>query len=569
MSTAASCIFFIPIAICISLATIVRCFEEVDPHYRLGPHHVSKRDVDGTERESPWLNTDWNALGRKRIKMAKTLLENSRNTKRAKNVILFIGDGMGLPSISAGRVLKAQVNNLKGEDIYLAWEKFPHAGLARTYNVDRTTADSAGTATAYLSGMKANYGTIGVNEKVKVKDCSNIEGNKLKSILHKSIDAGKWTGVVTTTRITHASPAGCYASTPSRNWESTVPRNVTKADKCSDIAYQLVHEDRNKDIRVIFGGGSLNFLPNSSFDEVSNKTGLRTDDRNLLEEWLSMKRKDSKKAVLLRNRTEFDSFDPMKMDFVFGLFQGSHLSYEVDRKPNEEPSLSEMTEAAIRMLNRSPNGFFLFVEGGRIDHAHHNNNAYRALYETLALEKAVEAALKLTNPEETLVLVTADHSHVFNLGGYARFEESIFGFADSDEEPPLDKKAYTQLMYANGPGFAYHRIVNGSEKPRKNLTNEVHHKDFLQDAGIWLELETHGGEDVAVYASGPWSHLFQGTEEQSYVAHVMMYASCVGQYLTEDHCNCSTTFSKNIFHFIHLLSFWIFLNVFTTEEMRW
>lgn len=65
--------------------------------------------------------------------------------------------------------------------------------------------------------------------------------------------------------------------------------------------------------------------------------------------------------------------------------------------------------------------------GGRIDHAHHNNNAYRALYETLALEKAVESALKLTNPKETLVLVTADHSHVFNLGGYSRFEESIFG----------------------------------------------------------------------------------------------------------------------------------------------
>ena len=95
------------------------------------PHHVSKRDVDSKGRESPWLNTDWNALGRKRIKMSKTLLENSRNTKKAKNVILFIGDGMGLPSISAGRILKAQVNNLKAEDIYLAWEKFPYAGLAR------------------------------------------------------------------------------------------------------------------------------------------------------------------------------------------------------------------------------------------------------------------------------------------------------------------------------------------------------------------------------------------------------------------------------------------------------
>ena len=125
------------------------------------------------------------------------------------------------------------------------------------------------------------------------------------------------------------------------------------------------------------------------------------------------------------------------------------MQYETDREKDKggEPSLAEMTAKAIDMLSQNNDGYVLMVEAGRIDHAHHAGNAYRALEDTVALSDAVKAALAKVNQEETLVIVTADHSHVFTIAGYPKRNNPILGIAGEGD----DKKPYTTLGYMNGP----------------------------------------------------------------------------------------------------------------------
>lgn len=138
------------------------------------------------------------------------------------------------------------------------------------------------------------------------------------------------------------------------------------------------------------------------------------------------------------------------------------MDHEADRNRSEEgePSLAEMCTKAVEVLRNNPNGFFLMVESGRIDHAHHLNNAYRALTDTLALDEAVQAVARLVNLSNTLLVVTADHSHVFTFGGFPRRGNLILGVDNLPSD--LDQLPYTTLLYGNGPGY---------QALRENLTN--------------------------------------------------------------------------------------------------
>lgn len=138
------------------------------------------------------------------------------------------------------------------------------------------------------------------------------------------------------------------------------------------------------------------------------------------------------------------------------------MAHEADRNRSDtgEPSLAEMSLKALDVLKHNPNGFVLLVESGRIDHAHHLNNAYRALTDTLALDEAVKTIMDNVNLSNTLLLVTADHSHVFTFGGFPQLENSILGLDSQISD--IDHLPYTTLLYANGPGY---RMV------RENLTN--------------------------------------------------------------------------------------------------
>ena len=171
------------------------------------------------------------------------------------------------------------------------------------------------------------------------------------------------------------------------------------------------------------------------------------------------------------------------------------------------------------------------VEGGRIDHAHHEGNAYRALKDTVALSDAVRAAVQKVNLSETLIIVTADHSHTFFIQGYPARGNNIMGLVrevdnngDFDENPTPDrnKKPFTTLGYANGTA------VRGSERP--NLTEEaVTNPDYKQEANIPLVAETHAGEDVAIFATGLNAHLIRGSMEQNWIFYVMADAMRLGR----------------------------------------
>lgn len=300
------------------------------------------------------------------------------------------------------------------------------------------TADSACSATAYLTGIKANYQTIGVNAKVHLNDCqaSLEKKNHASSIMQWAQRAGKATGIVTTTRVTHASPAGTYARTANRNWECDADMSATE---CSDIAKQLIREDPGRGFNVIYGGGRKKFLPTKA-------KGQRKDGLNLIDEWLMAK--DSPNADYVGNRQELLALNHSKIEHVLGLFASSHLDYHLNAG-DDQPTLKELTISAINVMKKNPRGFVLFVEGGRIDHGHHSTKARYALDETIEFSDAIHAATLETNEDETLMVVTADHAHTMTISGYSQRGRDILGL--NSKVSDVDKMPYMTISYANGP----------------------------------------------------------------------------------------------------------------------
>ena len=468
---------------------------------------------------------------------------------KAKNVILFVGDGMGISTITAARILAGQLQGEMGEDHQLSFETMPYSGFVKTYNVDAQTPDSAGTMTAMASGVKTDVGVIGIDEAVERGNCASGKGHELVTSLELAEIAGKSTGIVSTARITHATPAATYAKSADRNWEDISDMPASESANCEDIASQLVNFEKNLEARfsgvdvdgieVVMGGGRRHFLPKdaafNSADAVSAVEGDRTDARNLVTEWQTT----YPTGTYVMDQTGFDAIsdDATK---VFGLFNESHMQYEADRGNDiaGEPSLSQMTEKAINVLDNNDKGFFLTVESGRIDHAHHAGNAYNALNDTIELANAVKVAMENTNPEETLIVVTADHSHVFTIAGYPKRGNPILGkvVGVGQTEPSLaaDDMPYTTVGYTNGGGFR--DLGNETDADagynfapvtgRVDLSNvDTTAPGFHQEALVPLSSETHAGEDVGVYAMGPGAHLVTGTNEQSFLFHVMDFAA--------------------------------------------
>lgn len=505
-------------------------------------------------------NSHWSKQATKQVlnaKVASTQINNKKGA--AKNIILFIGDGMGVSTVTAARILAGQQLGKQGEEHQLSFDKFPFTGLIKTYNTNQQTADSAGTMTAIITGVKTKAGMISVSEEAIRGECLTSKNHELLTTLELAEIAGKKTGIVTNTRVTHATPAATYAKSPERDWEDTSDMPQKAIDEgCLDIADQLVHFEtlleqkvnKGKDhqningIDVVMGGGRRHFLrktkKDNTADAKSKKEGDRKDGRNLIHEWQAQ----YPQGKYIIDQENFDKIDPNNTEKLLALFNESHMRYEADRHNDKlgEPSLSEMTDKAIKILQNNDNGFFLMVEAGRIDHAHHAGSAYNALTEAVELSKAVQIALDNTNPEETLIIVTADHSHVFTIAGYPTRGNPILGKVIGNDskgnpkaEPELDAEGqpYTTLGYTNGRGFknlgnetnankSYkHDITAG----REDLTEiNTEQSGYHQEALIPYSIETHGAEDVAIYATGPGSHLVTGTNEQNIIFHIMNYA---------------------------------------------
>ena len=437
---------------------------------------------------------------------------------------------MGVSTTTAIRILDGQRKGMAGEENVLPFERFPHVALSKTYEVNQQVGESAGTATAMMSGRKTNAGFIGVDMYANRGDCASSRQHHLASILELSELAGKSTGIVSTTRLTHATPAAAYAHVPERDWEND--RDLSEEARlngCRDIASQLIDFPYGDGIEVAMGGGRIKFLPFDVDDpEGADNFEGRQDDRDLTGEWLTR----YPNSAYVWNKDQFDDIDPQSTDHLLGLFNSDHMQFEADRAedPGGEPSLAEMTRKAIEVLRRNPNGYFLMVEGGRIDHGHHDNNAYRALTDGIAFADAIAAAVKMTDPSDTLMIVTADHSHTFIIGGYPTRGNPILGKVITNDSRgqvnPFyatvdDGKPYTTLGYLFGPGGAW----VGGPRPDLSEVDTEHDKNFLQQSGLPAEDDTHGGEDVAVYARGPGAEKVRGVIEQNRIFDIMKAAS--------------------------------------------
>ncbi|ERE82115.1 intestinal-type alkaline phosphatase [Cricetulus griseus] len=466
------------------------------------------------EEENPAF---WNQKAAEALNVAKKLQPIQTS---AKNLIIFLGDGMGVPTVTATRILKGQLEGHLGPETPLAMDSFPYMALSKTYSVDRQVPDSASTATAYLCGVKTNYKTIGVSAAARFDQCNTTFGNEVISVMYRAKQAGKSVGVVTTTRVQHASPAGTYVHTVNRNWygDADMPASALQ-EGCKDIATQLIS---NMDINVILGGGRKYMFPagtpDPEYPNDVNQTGTRLDGRDLVQEWLS--KHQGSQYVWNREELIQKSLDP-SVTYLMGLFEPVDTKFEIQRDPLMDPSLKDMTEAALRVLSRNPKGFYLFVEGGRIDRGHHLGTAYLALTEAVMFDTAIEKASQLTSEKDTLTIVTADHSHVFSFGGYTLRGTSIFGLAPLKA---LDGKSYTSILYGNGPGY-----VGTGERPNVTAA-ESRDPSYQQQAAVPVKSETHGGEDVAIFARGPQAHLLHGVQEENYIAHVMAFAGCLEPY---------------------------------------
>ncbi len=422
-----------------------------------------------------------------------TAKSNLGSKSQAKNVILFIGDGMGISTITAARIFDGQSQGKKGEEHQLAFETFENVALVKTYNTNTQVPDSAGTATAIMSGYKTNIGTINVPPALldaRSADSCNPEALP-PTLTQRAQNAGKAVGILSTARITHATPAAMYSHSPSRDLEADKDIKGVFSN-CTSIAQQMV----DSEAEVIMGGGF------KEFTEGQIET-LKTD------------------FIYVGNKTEMAAAQNGKLR---GLFNRSHMSYEADRTETDEPSLAEMTSVAIDRLSNNKEGYVLMVEAGRVDHAHHGTNAFRALTDMQALNEAVKVA-KAKAGDDTLIMVTADHSHVFTMAGYPVRGNPILGLAKGfnpetrqiEAIKDKDGKPYTTLGYHNGPN------VREADSPA--LTdNMVQAKDFRQQTAVNLGSETHAGEDVALYATGPGAENVRGVMEQNKIYNVMAKA---------------------------------------------
>ena len=465
----------------------------------------------------------------------------------AKNVIFFLGDGMGPVTVTAARIYKGEKqlaatpgSLVTSERAKLTMQSLGYAARVKTFSNDGQTTDSAPSMAAYMTGVKANNEVISMSSDtlayaadgtqfINGEDttCAATNGKPAQTLLELSKAKGRAVGAVSTTRVGHATPAATYAHICNRNAYNTIAEQSVPGHP----RYNTLLGDG---VDVLLGGGQRNYLPKSV-----NASSKRTDDVNLVTAM------QAKGYSYVDSGTKLSALDATKATKLLGLFSQSEMAYELDRvnQKLDQPSLSQMTEKALDVLSRNDKGFFLMVEGGRIDHALHGSNAKRALEDTLAMDKAIDAALAYMEKKDpglknTLVVVTADHDHAIAFNGYTRIGNPILGkvrdYQTNELAKAADGKPYTTLVFGNGgrPNSTAASQVNTEDgnKPwvapargavREDLTNvDTTQDNFLQEVGINLGTpgsETHGGGDVMLFAGGAGAKIFKGTMDNTRV----------------------------------------------------
>lgn len=308
-------------------------------------------------------------------------------TKKPKNVILMIGDGMGVSHVFAAMTAN-------GGHLFL--ENFKHTGFSKTQSADNFITDSAAGGTALSSGVKANNGSIGLNADTIPE----------KTLLEEAEEKGLATGLVSTSAITHATPASFISHQNSRG-------------SYEDIAADFLKND----IEVFIGGGYKHFTQ-------------RKDGRNLVDEL---------KAKGYTVEQDLGKIAQVKKGKLAGLTAFEHNGRLDDRKD----LLPTGTKTALNILKTDKDGFFIMVEGSQIDWGSHQNNTVFIVEEMLDFDKAIGEALEFAaNDGKTLIVVTADH------------ETGAMGILDGDIKTGMvrggfstgDHTAVMVPVFAYGPG---------------------------------------------------------------------------------------------------------------------
>jgi alkaline phosphatase len=337
--------------------------------------------------------------------------------------------------------------------------------------------------------------------------CPANNGTPAVTLLELAKAAGKSVGAVTTTRVTHATPAATYSHICHRDGENQIAAQGTPGNALYNAALK-------DGLDVLLGGGRRHYLPQGT-------TGSkRTDTTDLIAQF------QAANYTYVSTGTQLAAVNPATTNKLLGLFNLDHMNYELDRvkKSVDEPSLADMTEKAIRVLQKNGKGYFLMVEGGRIDHALHGTNAKRALEDAGAFDEAIKRALGTADLSNTLIVVTADHDHTMTINGYPRKGNPILGVSNDIKtgQPQLaaDGLPYTTLVFGNGG--------TTRKATRDNVAAvDTAADDYLQEVGVQLGTpgsETHGGGDVMLFSSGPGSAPLKGTLDNTKVFGVVKTA---------------------------------------------
>lgn len=393
---------------------------------------------------------------------------------RPRSAVLFIGDGMGPAYVTTTRVARG------GSGGRLRIDSLPYTALSRTHSSDSPVTDSAAAASAMACGQKTANGVL-------CEDASAVygksDGRKLESIAVWAKKRGLRVGLVTTTTVTHATPAAFYAQEKDRDNEAGIAR---QAAACG--------------FDLILGGGRK-YFPGDVRTEAQAAGFTIVETAEAL-----------KGIVGLEHR-------------VLGLFAEGHMPYQPeieaaragaaegaeagDSAARTAPTLVEMTRFAIDALRKTGQPFFLMVEGGRIDHAGHANWARTLVDETAAFDEAIGYAVDTLDPKTTLVLVTADHeTGGLAMNGYPDEKDGIWSpyrdpYGDKDDEP------YPVITFTSGPGT------------KKQDRHPPHGPDDPRPSGLSMGSAAHTGVDVALYAWGAGADRVHGTVENTAIYTIL------------------------------------------------
>ncbi|MDD5710164.1 MAG: alkaline phosphatase [Candidatus Marinimicrobia bacterium] len=371
---------------------------------------------------------------------------------RAKYIFLFIGDGMGTIQMNAAERYLAAMEGKCGI-VPLAMNQAPVHGMITTYSANRYITDSAAGITAILCGQKTTNGTLNMDAEHRYP---------LKTVSEAARERGMKIGIISTVGIDHATPAGMYAHQPKRS-------------NYADIALQLAYS-------------GFDYFAGADFQATGN-------ERDSI---ISLVKRNG--LIYVNNATAFHYLEPGAGRVLFVHPDSNHekaLPYSMDRDAHSI-TLSQMLEKALLMLE-GPEGFFILIEGGKIDWACHGNDAAASIHETLALDEAVKTALAFyeKNPKNTLILITADHetggmSMGTNYGDNlvdlsklqwqkASFTELIREYRDI-REYNIEKNGRDSLMKNPDWAFEFAREYTGLGDPDKGLAINEYEKKHLLEA---------------------------------------------------------------------------------------